>query len=117
MAVEYRNIFDELDARGVFSSQEIELRARLARAEMFADLFIAVGRMVRALAGRAVARWRDAGARAELAAMTDRELADIGLTRGDIHRKNLGEIARETPVRAAPTAVPANRNDLPRRAA
>jgi uncharacterized protein YjiS (DUF1127 family) len=114
MAVGYRNIYDELDARGAVSWREAELKAQMARAEMAADLVIAAGRALRALVGRVLARRREAIARAELLAMSDRELADIGLNRGDVRRKNLGELAREA---SAPAAAPANRNEAPRRAA
>jgi uncharacterized protein YjiS (DUF1127 family) len=115
MAVEYRNLQGELATGRALSRRDVELAATMARAEAFADFFIAAGRLVRAAAGWAIARWRDAGVRAELESLTDRELADIGLRRCDVRRRDLGELAREWAAPVAPTA--ANRNEAPRRAA
>ncbi len=52
-------------------------------------------------------------AEAELRSLTDRELADIGLTRGDIAFVLSGEMQRGEPVapRAAKAPVPAAAND------
>jgi uncharacterized protein YjiS (DUF1127 family) len=115
MAVESQNIYRALDERDHLAArQRSEVEAALTRAELAIDACLAAGRWVRAAVDWVVARWRDAAARAELASLTDRELADIGLSRSDIHRRDLGEIARE----AAPAVpVAANSNEIPRRAA
>jgi len=114
MAVENETIRRALAERELTASQRGEIEAALARAELVVDACLAAGRRVRAAVDWALARWRDAAARAELASLSDRELADIGLSRSDIHRRDLGGLARE----AAPAVpAPANRNEMPRRAA
>ena len=122
MSVAHGSLYDELDARGVIPAHTLELRARAARAEAIADAVIAAARAVGKLVGRALVWYREDAARQELLAMTDRELADIGLSRADLHRKDLFEIARERelPPRAVASVAPAaaaNENDAPRHAA
>jgi uncharacterized protein YjiS (DUF1127 family) len=66
----------------------IELRARYARAETLANLVgdavLWLGRQYRRLASGIKADMKLRAAEAQLYRMTDRELADIGLCRGDI---------------------------------
>jgi uncharacterized protein YjiS (DUF1127 family) len=96
-------------------------RARLARAEAVAALPAAAFNSLRALAGR-VAEWRrDARTRRELAALSDRELADIGLARSDLRRRDFSGLARHRaephPSARAAAAEPANGNDARSQAA
>jgi len=114
MAVESESIYRALDERGLAARDRSEIETALARADVVVDIWLAVARRLRAVARWVAARWRDAAARAELASLSDRELADIGLSRSDIYRSDLGALARE----AAPAApVAANRNESTRRAA
>jgi len=67
----------------------LELRARYARAEMvadgLADALLWVGRQCKRLVGAIKADFKLRAAESHLLRMSDRELADIGLSRGDIH--------------------------------
>lgn len=67
----------------------LELRARYARAELvangLADALLWLGRQYSRLVGAIKADFKQRAAEAQLFRMTDRELADIGLCRGDIH--------------------------------
>ena len=74
-----------------FSFEErrlLELRARYARAELMAnslgDAFLWVGRRFDRLVAAIKADFKLRVAEAQLLRMTDRELADLGLARGDI---------------------------------
>lgn len=66
----------------------IELRARYARAELIADslgdALLWIGRQYGRLVAGIKADLRLRAAEAQLFRMTDRELADLGLARGDI---------------------------------
>jgi len=67
----------------------LEMRARYARAELIADgladAILWVGRQWRRLVEAVKADFRLRAAEAQLYRMTDRELADLGLARSDIH--------------------------------
>jgi uncharacterized protein YjiS (DUF1127 family) len=67
----------------------LELRARYARAELvangLADALLWVGRQYSRLVGAIKADFKLRAAEGQLFRMSDRELADIGLCRGDIH--------------------------------
>jgi uncharacterized protein YjiS (DUF1127 family) len=74
-----------------FSFEErrlLELRARYARAELMAnslgDALLWVGRRYNRLVAAIKADFKLRAAEAQLLRMTDRELADLGLARGDI---------------------------------
>ncbi|MDI1285909.1 MAG: DUF1127 domain-containing protein [Reyranella sp.] len=74
-----------------FSFEErrlLELRARYARAELMAnslgDALLWVGRRYTRLVAAFKADFKLRAAEAQLLRMTDRELADLGLARGDI---------------------------------
>jgi hypothetical protein len=74
-----------------FSFEErrlLELRARYARAELMAnslgDAVLWVGRQYNRLVAGFKADFKLRAAEAQLLRMTDRELADLGLARGDI---------------------------------
>ena len=66
----------------------LELRARYARAEMMAnslgDALLCVGRRYSRLVAAVKADFKLRAAEAQLLRMTDRELSDLGLARGDI---------------------------------
>ncbi len=66
----------------------LELRARYARAEFMAnslgDALLWVGRRYSRLVAAVKADFKLRAAEAQLLRMTDRELADLGLARGDI---------------------------------
>ncbi len=66
----------------------IELRARYARAELvtnaLGDALLWLGRRIGRLVAGIKANFQLRASEAQLLAMTDRELADIGLARGDI---------------------------------
>jgi uncharacterized protein YjiS (DUF1127 family) len=66
----------------------IELRARYARAEMMAnsvgDALLWVGRRYSRLVAAVKADFKLRAAETQLLRMTDRELSDLGLARGDI---------------------------------
>lgn len=68
--------------------QMIELRARYARAELMAnalgDTLLWLGRCYGRLVAAIKADFKLRAAEAQLLRMTDRELADLGLARGDI---------------------------------
>ena len=68
--------------------QMIELRARYARAELMAnalgDTLLWMGRCYDRLVAAIKADFKLRAAEAQLLRMTDRELADLGLARGDI---------------------------------
>ncbi len=68
--------------------QMIELRARYARAELMAnalgDTLLWLGRCYDRLVAAIKADFKLRAAEAQLLRMTDRELADLGLARGDI---------------------------------
>ncbi|MFO1081174.1 MAG: hypothetical protein U1E23_11185 [Reyranellaceae bacterium] len=69
--------------------RRIEMRARTARAEVLAegisDAILWCARQWRRLVGAAKADLKLRAAEAQLYRMTDRELADLGLARSDIH--------------------------------
>jgi uncharacterized protein YjiS (DUF1127 family) len=110
MAVEPRTIRHEFRSDAPIDAASLYARARQARAEAIAAAVAAVFDGLRALAGRVARRRQNARARRELAARADRGLADIGLTRLDVHRKDLSALARER-------TRPANRDDAEPRAA
>ena len=66
----------------------LELRARYARAEMvangLADALVWLGRQYSRFVGAIKTEYKVRAAESQLIRMTDRELADIGLCRGDI---------------------------------
>lgn len=66
----------------------IEMRARYARAEMIAevltDAVLWVSRQVKRLVAAVKADYKLRAAEAQLYRMSDRELADLGMTRADI---------------------------------
>lgn len=68
--------------------QMIELRARYARAELMAnalgDTLVWLGRRYGGLMAAIKANFELRASEAQLLRMTDRELADIGLARGDV---------------------------------
>jgi uncharacterized protein YjiS (DUF1127 family) len=68
--------------------QRLELRARYARAEIvaeaLADALVWLGRQVRRLVSAIKTDYKLRSAESHLLRMSDRELADIGLCRGDI---------------------------------
>jgi len=67
----------------------LELRARYARAELvangLADALLWLGRQYSRLVGAIKANFKLRAAESQLFRMSDRELADIGLCRADIH--------------------------------
>lgn len=67
----------------------LELRARYARAELvangLADALLWIGRQYSRLVGAIKTNFKLRAAESQLFRMSDRELADIGLCRGDIH--------------------------------
>ena len=94
----------------------LELRARYARAEFvangLADALVWVGRQYKRLVTAIKTDLKVRAAESQLLRMTDRELADIGLCRGDIPFA-----IRETAVGVVPeidhatrSAMPANEN-------
>jgi uncharacterized protein YjiS (DUF1127 family) len=70
-------------------SRLLEVRARTARTQLIADglvdALLWVGRQWRRLIDGVRADFRLRAAEAQLYRMTDRELADLGLSRSDIH--------------------------------
>jgi uncharacterized protein YjiS (DUF1127 family) len=99
MTAEHRTSFDPLEPRVRLSPPDRNLITGAARREAIAEAVIAMGRAFsalinRALGSRAFARHRDERVRRELLALTDRDLADIGLTRGDRYRADLSELSR-----------------------
>ena len=93
----------------------LELRARYARAEMvangLADALVWLGRQYSRFVGAIKTEYKVRAAESQLFRMTDRELADIGLCRGDIPfaiRETVEGIAPE--IARASTAVAANEN-------
>lgn len=96
----------------------LELRARYARAELvangLADALLWLGRQYGRLVGAIKADFKLRAAEGQLFRMSDRELADIGLCRGDIHfaiRESAEGIAPEI---AHARAVPAANENLRR---
>ena len=94
----------------------LELRARYARAELvangLADALLWLGRQYSRFVGAIKADFKLRATESQLFRMSDRELADIGLTRGDIHFA-----IRETAEGVMPefdgvthTVIPANQN-------
>ena len=93
----------------------LEMRARYARAEMvangLADALVWLGRQYSRFVGAIKTEYKVRAAESQLFRMTDRELADIGLCRGDIPfaiRETVEGIAPE--IARASTAVAANEN-------
>ena len=91
----------------------LELRARYARAELaangLADGLVWLGRQYKRLVSAIKADFKLRDAESQLFRMSDRELADIGLTRGDIHfaiRESAAEgiVPEIAHVRAVPAA-------------
>ena len=94
----------------------LEMRARYARAELIAnglaDAILWVGRQWRRLVEAVKADFRLRAAEDQLYRMSDRELADLGLARSDIHfavREAAHGISPELDGFAAPVAA-ANHN-------
>jgi len=94
----------------------LELRARYARAELvangLADALLWLGRLYNRLVGAIKTDFKVRAAERQLYGMTDRELADIGLCRGDIHfaiRETAEGVMPEID-HAAHTAASANQN-------
>ena len=93
----------------------LEMRARYARAEMvangLADALVWLGRQYSRFVGAIKTEYKVRAAESQLFRMTDRELADIGLCRGDIPfaiRETVEGIAPE--IARASTAAAANEN-------
>lgn len=93
----------------------LELRARYARAEMvangLADALVWLGRQYSRFVGAIKTEYKVRAAESQLIRMTDRELADIGLCRGDIPfaiRETVEGIAPE--IAHASAAAAANEN-------
>jgi uncharacterized protein YjiS (DUF1127 family) len=67
----------------------LEMRARYARAELvansLADILVWLGRQYSRFVGLIKTQFKLRAAESQLLRMSDRELADIGLCRGDIH--------------------------------
>jgi hypothetical protein len=105
------------------SPQEIEaVRRRAAdlRYGTYREAFLALGRGVRALAAPLTRRLAASRLADEMAALSDRDLADIGLVRSDLSPRRLAEIGRDATLArnerpAAPP--PANANARRRQAA
>jgi uncharacterized protein YjiS (DUF1127 family) len=97
----------------------LEMRARYARAELvangLADALLWLGRQYSRFVGAIKTNFKLRAAEAQLFRMSDRELADIGLTRGDIHFA-IRESAAEgiVPEVAHVRAVPAVNENLRR---
>ena len=97
----------------------LEMRARYARAELvangLADALLWLGRQYSRLVAAIKTNFKLRAAEAQLFRMSDRELADIGLTRGDIHFA-IRESAAEgiVPEIAHTSAVPASNENLRR---
>jgi len=97
----------------------LELRARYARAELvangLADALLWLGRQYNRLIGAIKNDFKLRAAEAQLSRMTDRELSDIGLARGDIYFA-IRESAAEgiVPEIAHTRAVPAVNENLRR---
>jgi uncharacterized protein YjiS (DUF1127 family) len=97
----------------------LEMRARYARAELvangLADALLWLGRQYHRFVGAIRTNVKLRAAEAQLFRMSDRELADIGLTRGDIHFA-IRESAAEgiVPEIAHTRAVPAVNENLRR---
>ena len=89
----------------------LQREAARARGEALVAGLRAIGRMIAKLAAPLV-RWRSYRvALAELNALDDRTLADIGIVRADIARVAAGMVMRDASVRATrPVAAPANVN-------
>jgi uncharacterized protein YjiS (DUF1127 family) len=94
----------------------LELRARYARAELvangLADALLWLGRQYRRFVGAIKTDFKLRAAEAQLHRMTDRELADIGLCRGDISfaiRETTHGVMPEID-RMTHAATPANQN-------
>jgi uncharacterized protein YjiS (DUF1127 family) len=92
--------------------RELERQVAEMRAAAFRDALKFLGRKLAKLASPVTQRISDAVARRraldELEAMSDRELADIGLTRSDLNLRRLEEIGSdETLERNQPWARPA----------
>src|SRR3546814_12852951 len=93
------------------------IRVAVERAERLSDLKVAVTRYIDK-GVRAVANYiRNERVRSELAAMTERELADIGLSRSDLYRRDLSSLRREDRARGTGSTVVANQNGAKRDAA
>ena len=91
----------------------LEMRARYARAELvangLADALLWLGRQYSRLVAAIKTNFKLRAAEAQLFRMSDRELADIGLTRADIHfaiRESAAEgiVPEIAPVRVVPAA-------------
>ncbi len=97
----------------------LELRARYARAELLAnglaDLLLWLGRLYNRVVGAIKTDFKMRATEAQLFRMSDRELADIGLSRGDVHFA-IRETGAEgiVPETAHARAVPASNENLRR---
>ena len=111
-------------AKTGFSHDErrvLELHARYARSQMLAnvitDAILWVGRLYQRSTAALTANFRLRAAEAQLYRMSDRELADVGLCRGDIPFAVRESAAAEgiTPKfdAHAGTIAPANQNNSP----
>ncbi|HET8726157.1 MAG TPA: DUF1127 domain-containing protein [Alphaproteobacteria bacterium] len=125
MTAKVGSLYEELVARGSISPHNIEMRATLARAEALSEIIVAVSGMVRrvgdAVFGPVARRLAEAKVRRELDALTDRELADIGISRAEARTGDLAELGREREALAArsvtPVAVNENKTKAVQRAA
>jgi uncharacterized protein YjiS (DUF1127 family) len=96
----------------------LQRRAADMRAAAYRDAFVAIGRFARFLAASLVRRI-EAAVEAqrvadELGAMSDRDLADIGLTRSDLSPRRIAEIGEDATLARneghVAEAEPANQN-------
>jgi uncharacterized protein YjiS (DUF1127 family) len=122
MVDKYRSIREEIESRGIaLDPNELVAVERIeALVEGVHATAGAIGRAFRSLTAGLTNRLREANARRELANLTDRELADIGLNRSDVYRKDLYALGREraeSARRAETKTEPANENRSGRAAA
>ncbi len=99
----------------------IERRARYARAALLADslteAMLWLGRLAKRVVAAVKADYKLRAAEAQLLRMSDRELADLGLSRAEIpfavREVQVEGIAPRFDGAIAPEAAPANRNERP----
>lgn len=119
MSEKVRSLTEILSAHGAMGPNDLVIRANAERAEFIASLITGgiafVRRTFRRVATRIETWLENDRVRRELAGLSDRELADIGLSKSDLARRDLAELAEERRAAAAP--APANQNRQNGRAA